>query len=142
AMHVQPATLDTSLDTGQVATLLARELGRAGLPEGPLAPEQIAAEAVRDIQRGQLADAGLWLSLASYRYHQEAMHAATAGMAGFATLPYGVRRSAYSELVVGEMRQFSPLDFHEEMDTVVARLHGRDELEIALQEQMTGLGKT
>ena len=142
AMHVQPAPVDVSLETSALAAHVAGELRQPELRQGHVPPEQIALVAVQELRARRLADAGLWLSIATYRYHQEALLAGSAGTAGFATLPPGVREADYEKLVIAEIKGFAGLDFVDELEVIQARIRGRDEVETALQEQLTGLGKT
>lgn len=142
AMHVRPAPVDAQLDPRAVRAQVVRELEQPQLHQGHVPPEQIALIAVQELREGRLADAGLWLSIASYRYHEEAMLAGVAGEAGLGTLPPYVRRDGYVKLVVAEIKRFASLEFSDELDVIDARLRGRDEVEAALQEQLVGLGKT
>jgi hypothetical protein len=141
-MHVRPAPVDAQLETAAVVARVARELAQPQLHQGHVAPEQIALVAVREMHEGRLADAGLWLAIASYRYHEEMELAGVAGEAGLQSLPPNVRRKAYVTLVVEEIRRFSTLEFVDELEVIDARLRGGDEVEKALQEQLVGLGKT
>ena len=142
AMHVRPAPVDASLDTGALTARVARELEQSELRQWHVSPEQIALVAVQELRARRLADAGLWLSVATYRYYQEALLAGAAGKAGFATLPVGVRADDYEKLVIAEIKGFAGLDFVDELEAIQARMLGRSEVETALQEQLTGLGKT
>jgi hypothetical protein len=67
AMHVQPAKTDPSRNPDDVARNVQHELARKKLLHDHTSPEEIAVVAVRELQRGRLADAQLWLSVASYR---------------------------------------------------------------------------
>ena len=142
AMHVRPAAVDPTLDNRSLTARVARELEQPELRQEHVAPEQIALVAVEELRAQRFADAGLWLSIASYRYHQEALLAASAGQTGFATLPPGVRADAYEKLVIAEIKGFGSLDFVDEMQAIHARMRGRGEVEAALQEELTGLGKS
>jgi len=142
AMHVRPAPVDAEMETRAVTARVARELQQPQLHQGHVPPEQIALIAVQELRGGRLADAGLWLAIASYRYHEEAVLAGVAGEAGLENLSPYVRRDAYVKLVLEEIRRFASLEFVEELDVIDARLRGRDEVEGALQEQLIGLGKT
>ena len=70
------------------------------------------------------------------------MLASSAGKAGFATLPPGVHAADYEKLVIAEIKGFAGLDFVDELEAIQARMLGRSEVETAMQEQLTGLGKT
>lgn len=142
ARHVQPATVDPRMEAAAVADRLAFELGYPRIGRGHLAAEQIAIMAVREIQAGRLADAGLWLTLANYRYWQQVDLALTAGTAGAQRLPPGVPVDAYYKLVEAEIERFGDLEFTEQLDVVHARLRGADEVDAALQQQLAALGKT
>jgi HEAT repeats len=142
AMHVRPTTVNTGLDSRTVRANVAWELAQPGLRQGHIAPEQIALVAVEELRARRFADAGLWLSIASYRYHQEALLAGSVGKAGFDTLPPGVRVDMYEKLVIAEIKGFAHLDFNDEMEIINARMSGRGGVESALQEELTGLGKT
>ena len=141
-MHVQPTRTDPERETDDIARRLAYELGYPRIGHGHLAPEQIAVVAVRELGRGRLADAQLWLAIASYRYHQEAIGAADGGDAGFGTaMMYGVPRDAYYKLVLAEVKRFAHLGFNDELSAVEARRLGRDEKERALAQQLASLGE-
>jgi hypothetical protein len=142
AMHVQPAPPDPAAKAPEVAARLTAELANRTLRPGHLSPEQIALVAVDELERGRLLDAGLWLSIASYRYHQEAIDAAVRGNAGLETLPYGVPPREYMKLVLAEVRRFAGLEFHDEVRAIAGRLEGRDEKQLALQQQFASMGKT
>jgi len=81
AMHVQPGAVDADALPTDVAARLAYELGFPRLARGHLAPEQLGVVAVRELEQGRLADAALWLSIATYRYHQESVRARGIGRA-------------------------------------------------------------
>jgi hypothetical protein len=142
AMHVQSERYDPDASTDKVAERLGREMTLATLPIGHLAPEQIAAVAIREIEQDHQVDGALWLAMASYRYHQEAFLAMTAGDAGLRNLPPNVRRSAYIQLVDAEIERFTSLGFFRELRKLEARAYGQNEIEQALQQQLTTLGKT
>lgn len=142
AMHVQPAVVDPQAQPQAVAERLVSELGYPQLGQGHVAAEQIALMAVQEIEAGRLADAGLWLDLANYRYRQQAQLALTAGNAGADSLPSGVRVDDYFKLVRMEIERFAELEFKEQLETVHSRLRGGDEIDAALQQQLAALGKT
>jgi hypothetical protein len=142
ARHVQPMPASTAAVTEDVAARVIYELSYDNLGHRHIAPEQMAIVAVRELERGRLVDAGLWLSLASYRYHQEAIEAYVQGEAGAGAVPYGVSMRAYRDLVIAEVKRFAQLDFDDEMRTIAARLRGGDEKEAALEDQLAALGKT
>jgi hypothetical protein len=144
AMHVQPAEPDPDADEEELAARLSAELAQRQLEHGHTAPEEIATVAVRELRRGRLADAGLWLSLASYRYHQEAIEAIERGEAEFqvAVVYHGVPRAEYQKLVLAEIQRFAELGFEDELDVISDRVYGHDQKEAALQDQLTTLGKT
>jgi hypothetical protein len=142
AMHVRPAPVEAALDTNTVTARVTGELEQPELRQGHVSPEQIALVALQELRARRLADAGLWLAIATYRYHQEALLAAVSGQAGFKTLPPNVRVDVYTKLVIAEITQFGALEFFDELEVIQARLRGRDEVETAMQEQLTGLGKT
>jgi hypothetical protein len=142
AMHVRPARVDHATDPRAVTARVAQELAQPELRQGHVAPEQIALIAVGELQARRFADAGLLLSIASYRYYQEAQLAGSAGGAGFATLPLGVRRDTYEKLVIAEIRGFGGLGFIDELEVIQARMRDRGAVETVLQEELTGLGKT
>jgi hypothetical protein len=142
AMHVRPTPVDARLDSRAVRARVAWELEQPELRQEHVAPEQIALVAVEELRARRFADAGLWLSIASYRYHQEAMLAGSVGEAGFRTLPPGVRVDMYEKLVIAEIKGFAHLDFTDEIEVINARMSGRGGVESVLQEELTGLGKT
>ena len=142
AMHVRSDPYDPDATTEKVADRVAREMALASLPVGHVAPEQMAAVAIREIEQGHQVDAALWMAMASYRYHQEAFVAMIQGEAGLRTLPANVRRSAYIELVDAEMDRFTSLGFFRELRKLESRAYGQNETELALQQQLTTLGKT
>ena len=142
AMHVRPAPVEAALAPNEVTARVTRELEQPVLRQGHVPPEQIALVAVEELRARRLADAALWLAVATYRYHQEAVLAGAAGSAGLQTLPPNVRVDEYTKLVIAEIKRFGALEFIDELDVINARLRGRDEVETAMQEQLTGLGKT
>ncbi len=142
AKHVRPADVEVDAATDQIAQTLLRELAWPNLPDGHLAAEQIALVGVREIAAGHQVDGALWLSIGSYRYHQETREAVLRGRAGVDDLPSNVRVKAYIELVHTEIDRYSSLGFNREITTLDARVYGRGEIEKALQEQLTALGKT
>jgi hypothetical protein len=142
AMHVRSSPVEPGARTEDVAARLLAEMTHPGLPPNHLSPEQIALVAVQEIERDHQVDAALWLSMASYRYHQEALVAILDGYAGERTLPPNVRRSAYLELVDTEVDRFVNMGFQHEVAVLEGRAYGRSETEQALQEQLTTLGKT
>jgi hypothetical protein len=142
-MHVQPAKTDPSRNPDDVARNVQHELARKKLLHDHTSPEEIAVVAVRELQRGRLADAQLWLSVASYRYHQEVIEAIDEGEAGIGlSAMYGVPRDTYMKLVLAEVRRFADLGFHDEVAAIEARRQGRDEKERALQQQLASLGQS
>jgi hypothetical protein len=141
AQHVRPAPVDHTRTAAETAARLRSELGAAGLGRSHLSAEQIALVAVDELERGHDVDAALWLAMASYRYHQQALHASAAGKAGYSELPPGVNVDAYTKLVVAEVVLFAGLEFNQELGVVSARLHGLGEADSALQEQLASLGK-
>ena len=142
AMHVRPAPVDPASTAEQVADRVTRELASPNLAPGHVPAEQLALIAIRDIDQRQLADAGLWLSIADYRYFQQAMLARNKGIAQAADLPGTVNRDQFIKLVVAEIRLYGELGFDDELETINARLWGRSETEVAVQEQLMDLGKT
>lgn len=142
AVHVRSRPVEPRARTEDVVTLLLGEMSRPGLPLDHLSPEQIALVAVQEIEGDHQIDAALWLSMASYRYHQEALVAIEDGYAGERTLPPNVRRSAYLELVEAEVDRFVHMGFQHEVTVLDGRAYGRSETERALQQQLTTLGKT
>ena len=142
AMHVQPQMVDARLDPRTVRSYVTWELAQPHLRQSHVAPEQIALVAVEELRARRFADAGLLISIASYRYHQEALLAGALGKAGFNTLPPGVRLDMYEKLVIAEIKGFAHLDYIDEMEVLNARMNGRGGVESALQEELTGLGKT
>jgi len=142
AMHVRPAEVAPDARVDEVARRLEGELGRRGLADDHLPAEQLALVAVAEIEQGHTADGALWLSMASYRYHEEAISAADRAMAGTATLPAGVKMSSYVELVKAEIQRYARFNFWHEIDVLSGRVYGHGEMEAALQQQMAALGKT
>ncbi|MES1166304.1 MAG: hypothetical protein ABUR63_11125 [Verrucomicrobiota bacterium] len=142
AMHVRSHPVEPGARVEEVAALLRAEMARPGLALDHLAPEQIALVAVQEMELDHQVDAALWLSMASYRYHQEALVAIIDGYAGERNLPPNVRRSAYVKLVETEVERFVNMGFQHEVAVLGGRAYGRGETERALQEQLTTLGKT
>jgi len=142
AMHVRPAPVDYTSTAEQVAERVTRELASPELAPGHVPAEQLALIAIRDIDQRQLADAGLWLAIADYRYYQQATQARKKGLADAADLPANVNHNQFLKLVVAEMRLYGELGFDDEIETINERLWGRSETEVAVQEQLMDLGKT
>jgi hypothetical protein len=142
AMHVQSSLYDPDASTDKLVHLLEAELRLSILPAVHLAPEQLAAVAIREIEQDHQVDGAFWLAMASYRYHQEAMLSITQGEADLRHLSPHVRRSAFIQLVNAEIEHFADLDFLREMRTLELRAYGQSETELALQQQLATLGKT
>jgi len=142
AKHVRPADVEADAATDEILRTLVEELAQRDLPDGHLAPEQIALVGLREIAAGHQVDGALWLAVGSYRYHQQTRLAVMRGRAGLDALPPNVRVKAYVQLVHDEIDRFSSLGFGREIAALDARVHGRGEVEKALQEQLTALGKT
>jgi hypothetical protein len=142
AMHVRPAAVDFASTPDQIADRVARELASPTLATGHVPAEQLAWLAIREIEQRQLADAGLWLALADYRYYQQAKLAQTKGLAEVETLPASVNQDAYVKLVVAEIRLYADIGFDDELNAINTRLWGRSEEDVALHEQLLDLGKT
>ena len=142
ARHVRPAEVEVDAPTDELARRLLGELAQPNLPDGHLAAEQIALVGVREIAAGHQVDGALWLAIGSYRYHEQTREAVIRGRAGFDELPRNVRVKAYAELVRAEIDRYSSLGFNRELAALDARVYGRGEVEKALQEQLTALGKT
>lgn len=142
AMHVRPARWNPAVLNQAPRAQLLQEMAKPGLADGHMSPEQIGVVAVREIELGHPGDAALWLAIASYRYHQEAMHAVSAGSAGLADLPFDVNPRAYRDLVSAEIDRYARLHFHRELEVLTERIQGRGGADSALQDQMTALGKS
>jgi hypothetical protein len=142
-IHVRTTPVDPSAPEDQVARQLVTEmrLPYRGLPDEHMAPEQMAAVALRDIERGDHADAALWLAAASYRYHEEAFDAARRGVAIEPRLAPEVNRKVYRKLLGQEIRRFADFNFLRELEVVSARATGQTDREKALQDQVAALGK-
>ena len=141
-MHVRPAPVDAQLDARAVVARVARELEQPQLHQGHVAPEQIALIAVEELREGRLADAGLWLAIASYRYHEEMALAGAAGEGGPAHPAADVSGGTmYAKLVSRDCR-FASLDFVDELEVIDARLRGGARSRPSCRKQLIGLGKT
>ena len=115
AMHVRSLPVEAGEPAEDVAARLQAEMAQPVLAPNHLAPEQIALVALQEIERDHQVDAALWLSMASYRYHQEALVATSTGTPGERTLPPNVRRSAYLKLVETEVERFVSMGFQHEV---------------------------
>jgi hypothetical protein len=141
-MHVRSRPVQPDARIEDIAGRLLAEMVQPVLPPDHLPPEQLALVALQEIERDRQVDAALWLSMASYRYHQEALVAIVDGFGGERNLPPNVRRSAYTKLVETEVDRFVNMGFQHEVGVLEARAYGRSETERALQQQLTTLGKT
>ena len=144
AMHVRPARVVPDRSPTEVAAQLQAELSAKsqGAPGGHLAPEQIGAIALRELEQGHHTDAALWLAIASYRYHEEVLQLAHDAPAGARYVSTKRGMDAYVALVEQEMKQYTRFDFLGALDVVNARIYQRSEVQAGLQEQLIALGKT
>jgi hypothetical protein len=144
AMHVRPARVVPERNAAEVAAELQTELSASvqGAPAGHLAPEQIAAVALQELEQGHHTDAALWLAIASYRYHEEVLQVVRDAPAGARYVTTNRGRDAYFALFKQEMKQYTSFDFRGALDAVNGRIYQRTEVAAGLQEQLTALGKT
>jgi hypothetical protein len=142
AIHVLPEPVRPSAATRDVARRLQSELEAPGLRPNHLSAEQLGLVAIRELEQGRLQDAVLWLSMASYRYHQQLMSAVEHGIAGERSLPPNVNRRAFTDLVFAEIKIYRDFGFGREIAALDARLYGRGSRETALAQQFSALGKT
>lgn len=107
----------------RVAQLVA-ELHRPDLQRDAYTPaEQIAANAVHELRAGREWDAALLLSLASYRYHQQAMLAGQIGREQLSRI-HPARYDDFTELIRGEVRLFNDQNFDQELELLRDHLFG------------------
>src|SRR5205085_10227536 len=95
---------------------------------GHLATEQIAAVARQEIEQGHQTDVALWLSIASYRYHEEVLQVVRDAPAGARYVTTNRGRDAYFALFKQEMKQYTSFDFRGALDAVNARIYQRTEV--------------
>ena len=106
------------------AARLIAELRAPALDRNAYTPaEQIAANAVHELQQGNEWDAALLLSLASYRYHQQAVLAGEIGKEQLYRI-HPSQHQEFIEMVGGEMRLFNDQDFDRELDLLRDHLFG------------------
>jgi hypothetical protein len=145
-MHVRSVPVDPRARTDAVTRKLTKELllPYQGLPDDHLPAEQIASVALREIEGGNSADGALWLGIASYRYHQEALDAARRGAQDAPSPQFSsaLDRAAYDRFVSTEIRRYAYLGFGLELRLLSARATGQTDREKALQQQVAALGKT
>ncbi len=99
---------------------LQKNLANEFLPADYISAEQIAAYAVYEIESGRGWDAALLMTLASYRYHQQAVYASRAA----ANIPsnISINQDVYNDFVRREIEIFNSRDFDEELEYTAAQL--------------------
>jgi hypothetical protein len=125
AMHIKRPLLQTGTNLAQYEELLVAELKYSQLGRNYIPAEQIVILAINEIRAGHGFDAAVLLSLASYRYRQEAIHAVDNSNRG---VPNNVNREAYRKLVENELELFSKLNFDDEIKYLAARLDHNEKL--------------
>ena len=129
--HIKPPrVLRSRVDARRLVSELALDIPPA---TGYVPPEQIAAYAIQELREGHDLDAAVLLSLASYRYTQQAKVAYLAGQhqadhgvttaRGSFTIPVH-RREKFMDLVVEEAKFFYAREFNDELDLVRDHLFG------------------
>jgi hypothetical protein len=129
AMHVKTAAVDGHKTFQQTAEEIRSELERGELVDFHLPAEQIAFAALQSLEAGHRVDAALLLSIASYRYREEAEHCrydhdySPEALARTST-------SAYFRVMQLERELYGHLGFGDELRVLKKWLRGEDAVEL------------
>jgi hypothetical protein len=115
AIHVWPPHVDRAAPLETYRARLIAELGGAELPYQYISAEQIAALAINEFTAGHEWDAALLLSIASYRYHQTAIHAYRLGVASATEHAGQINLDAYAKLIGSEVQAYNRMYFVDEL---------------------------
>ena len=130
AKYVKTAQVDLDATFEQTAADLVRELQSPEFVDFQMPAEQIALAALRSVGAGHRADAALLLSIASYRYRQQALHVRKAVSQTPLELWSNTNNSAYFRLVRAEEETYEHLEFRDELRVLSAWMRGEDALEL------------
>ncbi|MCP4605824.1 MAG: hypothetical protein GY847_35780 [Proteobacteria bacterium] len=120
AMHIKPPIVNETGLSKPLLHKLERNLTKEILPANYIPAEQIAALAVKEIKSGRGWDAALLMTLASYRYHQQAIYASR--MANNIPNNISINKEIYNNFVKTEIDIFSSRNFDEELNYTAAQL--------------------
>jgi hypothetical protein len=130
AKHVKTAAVDGHKTFQQTAGEIQRELGRGQLVDFHLPAEQIAFAALQSLEAGHRVDAALLLSIASYRYRQEAEHTMDLEPDYSPEALARTSTSAYFRVLQLERDLYEHLGFGDELRVVAKWLRGEDAAEV------------
>lgn len=130
AKHVKTAAVSDRETLQQEAGTIEGELGREQLVDFHMPAEQMAFAAMQSLEGGHRADAALLLSIASYRYRQEAQHVLEVGFEPPPQRLAQTNNSAYFKLVRVEEQTYAHLEFGDQLRVLAAWLRGEDALEM------------
>ncbi len=130
AKYVKTAPVDPHAAFEQTAAALARELQSPQFVDFQMPAEQIALAATQSLEAGHRADAAVLLSIASYRYQQQARHVREAESQTPQELWSKTNNSVYFRLVRAEEEVYEHLGFGAELRVLSAWLRGEDALEL------------
>jgi hypothetical protein len=116
--------IDTQLPLDVANERALEELRLADLPERFLPAEQLAIAAVQNLQAGHAADAAVWLSLASYRYHQAW---------------YRILKSPIDRLSKRELDVYQELNFEPELNALGQLLRGEEMVKWDTRTRLAGI---
>ncbi|MCP4676815.1 MAG: hypothetical protein GY854_15135 [Deltaproteobacteria bacterium] len=119
AMHIKKPRLEPGAGLAHYEKRLVTELQYPLLNKNYVPAEQIVALAISEIRAGHGFDAAVLLSLASYRYRQQAIYAVDASRQG---VPNNVNMEVYNKLVKAELEVFFDLNYNDEIKYLAARL--------------------
>src|SRR4051794_33682127 len=140
AKYVKTGPVDPHATCEQTAAALVRELQSPQFVDFQMPAEQIALAATQSLEAGHRADAAVLLSIASYRYQQQARHVREAESQTPQELWTNTNNSVYFRLVRAEEEVYEHLGFGAELRVLSAWLRGEDALELDA-ELMQRLGE-
>jgi hypothetical protein len=116
--------IDTQMPLEMANERAIDELRLADLPERFLPAEQLAIAAVQNLQAGHATDAAVWLSLASYRYHQAW---------------YRILKSPIDRLSKRELDVYQELNFEPELNALGQLLRGEEMVKWDTRARLAGI---
>lgn len=136
-MNARPQVVDADLPLEKASDLAIGELQSTSLSERHLPAEQLANAALQNLEQGRAADAGVWLSLASYRYSQEWSRILRSGRG--AALQDDLPQVVANEILNRELEVYGALDFRLELRAVARLVRGEEPGHRALQLRLAAM---
>lgn len=127
AIHLKPSYTAPAADIAQLKPRLIQELAVGHYEVGQTSPEQLACLALSELDRGNMRDAAVILSLASYRRIEQSFaaydYALNSALQVARTVTYGrLDESAYKEYVGKETKTIFHARFDDEIERTAASL--------------------